>query len=271
LTTGGGTATIRAEMPPFIDAHVHANNRSSEDFRRLAAAGCAGVVAVAGEEGGFSLPESVLDHFRRLARVDRPRLQAAGVKCWLALGVHPRGIPASNAETLWPRLPEIWRELAADAVGEVGLEDDSPAERRALLEQLRLADQEKLPVIVHTPRRHKAMRLRTTLEILADSGIAPERVCLDHLDEDTLEPAADSGCWLGLTVHPAKLSPARVAGLVASRGGARIIVSSDLGANPSYLFGVPAAEQAMREMGLDEQDIRAAVHDNAAGFMDRPT
>lgn len=223
---------------------------------------------MAGAEGGFTRAESVLDHFRRLSRIDRPRLERAGLRCWLALGVHPRGVPALEPERLWPLLPRAWKQLGASAVGEVGLETGDERECRALGEQLRLARQAKLPVIVHTPRREKPRRLERTLELVAASGLPPRMVLLDHLDEDTLEAAAASGCWLGLSVHPAKLSPEQAAGLVARAGAERVIVSSDLGAHPSYLFGVTAAAQAMREVGLDEKAIQAVVHDNAANFMD---
>ena len=251
----------------YIDAHTHANSRSSEDFERLAVAGCVGLVAVAGDEGGFRGPDSVLDHFQRLDRVDRVRVEQAGVKCYLALGVHPRGIPGRGLDELLDGLGDALDSYRADAIGEIGLEQGGDDEERALLGQLGLAAERDLPAIVHTPRKGKAEATLRCLELIDESGIPPAQVLLDHLDETCLDRAVDSGCYLGLSVHPAKLSPAEACSLVAKTDPARLVLSTDMGSNPSYLFGLPAAICAMQDHGLAEAVIRAVVHDNAAAFL----
>ena len=47
----------------FIDAHVHVESRSCEDFARLSVAGCFGVLAVAGGQAGCRSPDSLLDFY----------------------------------------------------------------------------------------------------------------------------------------------------------------------------------------------------------------
>jgi predicted metal-dependent TIM-barrel fold hydrolase len=251
----------------FIDAHVHAHSRSGEDFERLHVAGCAGLVAVADEGGGYRGPDSVLDHFRRLYRVDRPRVERAGLKFFLALGIHPRGIPEKGLDEVLRALPQALSSHRASAVGEIGLEQGGDREECVLAEQLDIAAEAGLPVIVHTPRKQKKPMVERVLALLVRSRLEPEKVLLDHLNPDTLELARGSEYRLGLSVHPAKLSPDQAAGMVAAHGPGRLVISTDMGASSSYLFGIPAAISAMRDRGLGDDVVRAVVHDNAARLL----
>ncbi len=251
----------------FIDAHVHAHSRSGEDFGRLRSAGCAGLVAVADEGGGYRGPDSVLDHFRRLHRVDRGRVERAGLKFFLALGIHPRGIPEKGVDQVLTALPEALSSHRASAVGEIGLEQGGDREEGVLAEQLDVAAEAGLPAIVHTPRNQKRPIVERILALLGRSRLEPEKVLLDHLNPATLELARDSEYWLGLSVHPAKLSPDQAAGIVAADGPGRLVLSTDMGANPSFLFGIPAAISAMQDRGLGDDVVRTVVYDNAARLL----
>jgi len=251
----------------FIDAHLHANSRSTSDFERLAVVGCRGVVAVAGSEGGFNSPQSVLDHFRRLARIDRPRLARLGLKFYLALGIHPAGIPKSSVNYLLEQLPDVLGKYAAAAIGEIGLQHGGQVEESVLAAQLAIAADLDLPVIIHTPRLNKKKALEDILEILADSSLTSERVLLDHLNGEVIELVLDKGYKMGLTIHPAKLSPVEAVDLISEYGSRDFILSTDLGANRSYLFGIAATISAMQDAKLAEADIRKVVHDNIVGLV----
>jgi predicted metal-dependent TIM-barrel fold hydrolase len=270
LTRFGGAEYHAPAMPtqmPFIDPHVHVDSRSAEEFPRLAAAGCVGLLAVAGPGGGFSTPQSLRDHFRRLALVDRCRVEDAGLKFWLALGAHPLGLPESGLDEFLDAWPADLTQYKAQAVGEIGLETGSDTELRVLRRGYAVALESGLPVILHTPRRDKATAMEKTLELLSESGLDPSRVLLDHLDEEVFERAKASGCMLGLSVHPAKLSPERAARLLAEHGPERLVIDSDMGANPSYLFALPATISAMRELNLSEETVTAVVCGNAATLL----
>jgi len=254
---------------PFIDAHVHANSRSGEDFERLAAVGCKALVAVAGAEGGFSSPDSVLDHFKRLARVDRPRIEKIGISVHLALGVHPAAIPGSGQDKLLAGLEKALDEHRAAAIGEIGLEKATQSEEEILGGQLGIARKLDLPVIVHTPRKEKRRISEKLLDILGRSGLQNRRILVDHVSRENLDPCLDSGAWIGLSVHPAKLTPQAACELLGSNDPSRFILSTDMGHNPSWLFGIPAAISAMQDRGFDDDVIRAVVHDNAVAFLGR--
>lgn len=251
----------------FIDAHFHASSRSGEDFPRLAVAGCVGLVSVAGCVGGYRSADSVLDHFRRLHLVDRRRVEAAGIAYTLALGIHPAGIPDRGVDEVLDALCGLLAAYGAGAVGEIGLERGGEEEERVFARQLELAAAAGLPVVVHTPRENKLPIARRILELVEDSPLAPGRVLLDHLDEPCIGPARDAGVWMGLSIHPAKLSPDRAAALVARDGSGRFVLTTDTGINPSHLFGIPAAICAMEDAGVDEEAIRAVVHDHPARLL----
>ena len=98
------------------------------------------------------------------------------LRMWWTAGLHPhaaeRWSPALRASI------EDALDAGAVAVGETGLDHhymNSPAEAqaRAFAEQLALAAERDLPVVVHSRDAEDA-----TLALLAESGLAPERIVL---------------------------------------------------------------------------------------------
>jgi len=165
-------------------------------------------------------------------------------------------------------LPEVLRGHGAAALGEIGLNQGGAAEERVVAAQLGIAARLSLPVILHTPRENKRPALERLLALLAQGPLSPERVLLDHLDEQVLDLALASRAWLGLTVHPAKLSASRAAALIQAHPQGRFILSTDLGANPSFLFGIPAVLSAMQDLGVAPGIGRAAARDNLLAFLE---
>ena len=132
---------------PFIEAHMHADSRSGEEFERLASAGCEGILAVAGPAGGFSSAAGLEDSFRRLDRLDRKRVERAGLKAWIALGIHPAGIPEAGLDQALDGLAETLKKHHAQAIGEVGLERGGDLEERVLSRCFMVAKELELPLI----------------------------------------------------------------------------------------------------------------------------
>ncbi len=259
------------EPMEFIDLHMHAESRSSEDLSKLYLAGCRGVMAVAGPGGGYSTVQGLEDHFRRLHVLERKRLGAAGIHPWIAIGAHPAALPEHGLDGFLENWSELTEKYEACAVGEVGLFKMDKVEKKVLAKAFAVAKQKNLLVVMHTPVEEKLRALELSLDLLAESGLDASRVIVDHLTSETLPVAKEAGCHLGLSIHPVKLSPENGAELVAEYGSERILINSDLGANPSYLFAIPGCISAMRDMGLEEHTIRKVVFDNAARLVGMPS
>ncbi|HKY60177.1 MAG TPA: TatD family hydrolase, partial [Gemmatimonadota bacterium] len=113
---------------------------------------------------------------------------------------------------LHPHVAERWNERlrrdlealldgGAAAVGETGLDfhyDHSPrdAQRTAFAEQLALATEHDLPVVIHSREADDA-----TLDLIEASGIAPERVVLHSFSGGLamLERAVEAGTYISFS------------------------------------------------------------------------
>ncbi|HEV7626498.1 MAG TPA: TatD family hydrolase, partial [Streptomyces sp.] len=187
----------------IFDPHIHMTSRTTDDYAAMYEAGVRALV-----EPSFWLgqprtsPGSFYDYFDSLLGWEPFRAAQHGIAhhCTIALNPKEAGDPR-----LLPVLEELPRYLVKDgvvAVGEIGYDSMTPAEDTALAAQLQLAAEHGLPALVHTPHRDKAAGLTRTIDVLRESALPPERVVLDHLNEATVEEAAESGCWLGFSIYP---------------------------------------------------------------------
>ena len=68
---------------------------------------------------------------------------------------------------------------------------------------------------------------RRTLDVVRESGLAPGRVLVDHLNEVTVGVVADSGCWMGFSIYPdTKMDPHRMVAILREHGTERMVVNS---------------------------------------------
>ena len=69
-------------------------------------------------------------------------------------------------------------------------------------------------VLIHTPHlADKAHGTKKVLEVLAGMKVDPERVWIDHVEEQTIRPVLEAGYWAGFTLYPiTKCSPKRAVG-----------------------------------------------------------
>src|SRR5690606_34480703 len=113
------------------------------------------------------------------------------------------------------------------AVGEIGYDDMTPAEEKYFAAQLELAVEYDLPALIHTPHRDKKKGTLRTLDLVKEVGIAPEKVVVDHNNEETLPHVLDSGCWAGHSIYPStKMDEHRMVALVQRFGAERVIINS---------------------------------------------
>jgi predicted metal-dependent TIM-barrel fold hydrolase len=153
------------------------------------------------------------------------------------------------------------------AVGEVGYDSMTPEEDEAFARQLELAAQHALPVLVHTPHRDKQAGTLRTLDVVRESGIPPERVLVDHLNETTVRAVAESGCWMGFSIYPdTKMDEARMVALLAEYGTTRVLVNSAADWGRSDPLKTRSTGLAMLEAGFDESAVDTVLWSNPVEF-----
>jgi predicted metal-dependent TIM-barrel fold hydrolase len=253
----------------IFEPHAHMTSRTTDDYEAMAASGVKVLV-----EPAFWLGQprtsagSFVDYFNSLLGWERFRASQFGIRHHCTIGLNPK---EANDDALRREVLDLLpRFLAKDgvvAVGEIGFDAMTPAEEEALLEQFVLAKEHELPALVHTPHRDKLAGTRRTLELVEQSGMAPETVLIDHNNELTVKEVHASGCWAGFSIYPnTKMDEYRMVRIVEDVGTDRILINSACDWGVSDPLKVAKTVAAMQEAGFSEDDIDKVVWRNPLEF-----
>jgi len=253
----------------LFDPHIHMTSRTTTDYAEMAAAGIAVVL-----EPAFWLGQprthvgTFEDYFLSLLGWERFRASQFGIQHVCALALNPKEANTPGlAEAVIELLPRYLDKDGVVAVGEIGYDDQTPAEERWFARQIALAIEFDQPVLVHTPHRDKLRGTVRSLDLIRESGIAEERVLIDHNNEETLPLVLDTGCWAGHSIYPhTKMDEARMVALVKQYGAERILINSAADWGVSDPLKVPKTAQAMRAAGIPEASIETVVWHNPVAF-----
>ncbi len=256
-------------MKPIIEPHIHMIARTTDDYMAMRANGIRVCV-----EPSFWLGEnrryagSFFDYFRLSLEFEQTRAARYGIDHWSAIGMNPK--EAENrklADEVIDGMGEYLDHPRCVALGEIGFNNITENEEHALVRQLRMAEERKMPVVLHLPHFNKLKGIKRVLEIIQAEGLTRERIDIDHNVEETIGLALESGCYAGMTVYPySKLSPERVSAMIKAHGHERVIVngSADWGiSDPLSLIKVVAQ---LRKDGFEESVIEAITHDTPMAF-----
>ena len=258
----------------YIDPHIHMVSRTTDDYKRMALAGCV-LVSEPAFWAGFdrSGPEGFRDYFRQLTGFEANRARAHGIehKTWLCINAKEAENVSLSREVI-KMIPEFLDSPSVLGIGEIGLNKNTRNEATVFVEHLELAASRGELVLVHTP--HLADKYKGTRMILdmvrEHSQIDPERVCIDHVEEHTIQPALDAGHWVGMTLYPiTKCTPARAADMIERFGGERLLVNSAGDWGHSDPLAVPELIFELRRRGHGESLIRKIVYENPLTFFGR--
>ncbi|MCG1055874.1 TatD family hydrolase [Mycetohabitans sp. B5] len=253
----------------MFDPHIHMTSRTTDDYQAMSNAGITVVVEPAFWMGQPRTHVGTFeDYFLSLLGWERFRAGQFGIRHFCTLGLNPK--ETNNPDIADGVIALLERYLDKDgvvAVGEVGFDDETPAEAHYFARQIELAIEHDLPVLVHTPHRNKKAGTIRTLALIRESGIAQERVLIDHNTEETLPLVLDSGCWAGHSIYPhTKMDEARMVALVKQYGSERIIMNSAADWGVSDPLKVPKTAAAMRDAGIAEHEIETIVWHNPLAF-----
>jgi predicted metal-dependent TIM-barrel fold hydrolase len=243
-------------------------SRTTDDYEAMYAAGVRAVVEPAFWLGQpRTSPESFYDYFDALLGWEPYRAAQFGIQHFCTIALNPK---EANDQRCRPVLDELPRYLAKDrvvAVGEIGYDSMTPEEDEALALQLQFAIEHELPALVHTPHRDKAVGTRRTLDVVRESGIAPELVVLDHLNELTVGTVLDSGCWAGFSIYPrTKMSEDRMVTILRQHGTERVLVNSAADWGRSDPLKTRKTADAMLAAGFDDDAVDRVLWRNPVDF-----
>jgi predicted metal-dependent TIM-barrel fold hydrolase len=255
-------------MMRIFDPHIHMTSRTTDDYEAMYEAGVRAVV-----EPSFWLGQprtsvdSFTDYFDALLGWEPFRAAQFGIQHRCTIALNPKEANDPRCAGVLDVLPRYLAKDRVVAVGEIGYDSMTPEEDVALARQLELAIEHDLPVLVHTPHRDKAVGTRRTLDVVRESGIAPERVLVDHLNELTVSMVADSGCWMGFSIYPhTKMSEDRMVRILQEHGTARMLVNSAADWGRSDPLKTRRTADAMLAAGFDDDTVDQVMWRNPVAF-----
>jgi predicted metal-dependent TIM-barrel fold hydrolase len=121
-------------------------------------------------------------------------------------------------------------------------------------------------VQIHTPHRDKKRGTSRSMDVCLEHKLPPERVIVDHNNEETAQEVLDRGFWGGFTIYPhTKMGNERMVEIVRHYGSERIFINSSADWGVSDPLAVPKTAELMRERGIAPEHIKRVTYDNALG------
>lgn len=250
----------------FIDPHIHMTSRTTDDYENMAAAG---VVAVIEPSFWLGQPRtqvgSFQDYFSSLVGWEPFRASQFGIKHYCTIGLNSK--EANNealAEEVMELLPLYLHKENVVAIGEIGYDDQTPAEDKYFRAQLELAKLMNMTVQIHTPHRDKKAGTLRSMDVCMEHGLDPGNVIIDHNNEETVQEVLDRGFIAAFTIYPkTKMGNERMVEVVRRFGSTNIIVDSSADWGVSDPLAVPKTASLMLKRGIAKEDVVKTCYQNA--------
>jgi len=255
----------------IIDPHAHMISRTTDDYEAMANAGVVAVI-----EPAFWLGQprtnvgSYVDYFSLISGFERFRAGQFGIRHYCTIGLNPK--EANNetlAEAVLDVLPRFLVKEGVVAMGELGYDEQTELEDKALRAQIELAKEFDLPIMIHTPHRDKRAGTLRTMDVLKEHDFDPARCVIDHNNEETIREVRERGFWCAFSIYPStKMGSERMAALVKSFGPERLIVDSacDWGVSDPLAVAKTARLDGQRAHGGFGQELRSGTTHRRLGL-----
>jgi len=256
----------------YIDPHIHMVSRTTDDYQRMALAGCVAITEPAFWAGyDRSSVAGFFDYFRLLTEFEPKRAAQYGIRhhTWLCINPKEAEDPGLAREVL-SIIPQFLKCPSVLGIGEIGLNKNSRNELAILEEHIALAAEHNLLILVHTPHLEDKLKgTRLIMDALRRNGsIDPGRVLIDHVEEHTVSMVLDGGYWAGMTLYPdTKCTPQRAADIIECYGRERIWINSAGDWGHSDPLAVPRCRAEMRRRGHAPDTIRRISFENPRQFL----
>lgn len=256
----------------YIDPHIHMVSRTTDDYERMAQAGCVAITEPAFWAGfDRSSAQGFHDYFSHLTETEPARAADYGIRHFTWICINPKEAEdVGFAREVLSIIPQFLDRPNVLGIGEIGLNKNSRNELTILEEHLQLAVSHNQLILVHTP--HLEDKLKGTMLIMDairnHGSIDPGRVLIDHVEEHTVSHVLDAGFWAGMTLYPeTKCTPQRAADIIETYGSERLWINSAGDWGPSDPLAVPKAQLEMRRRGHSPDTIDRISYGNPQRFL----
>jgi uncharacterized protein len=256
----------------YIEPHAHMVSRTTDDYEKLAIAGCE-ILCEPAFWAGFdrSGVQGFYDYFCQLTDYEPKRAAKFGLPhyCWLC--INPKESEDTVlADEVLSIIPEFMGKPTVLGIGEIGLNKNTRNELAILEKHIDIAARHDQLILVHTP--HLEDKLKGTRLILdaikADSRITPGRVIIDHVEEHTVAMVLDAGHWAGMTLYPeSKCTAARAIDIIENYGAEHLWLNSACDWGVSVPLAVPYAALEMRRRQHSAEAIDRFIFGNPLRFL----
>ena len=255
----------------YIDPHIHMVSRTTDDYQRMAQAGCIAVTEPAFWAGfDRSSAQGFFDYYRQLTEYEPKRAAQFGIKhfTWLCINPKEADDPGFAREVI-ALIPDFLEKETVLGIGEIGLNKNTKNELIILEEQIALAEKYNQMVLVHTPHLEDKLKgTRIIMDAISASSIDPGRVLIDHVEEHTVAEVLDRGFWAGMTLYPdTKVTPQRAADIIEMFGTERLWMNSAGDWGCSDPLAVPKARLEMAKRGHSTETIDQVTFGNPQNFL----
>jgi predicted metal-dependent TIM-barrel fold hydrolase len=256
----------------YIEPHAHMVSRTTDDYEKLALAGCAALCEPAFWAGfDRSSPAGFYDYYRQLTDYEPKRAAKYGIPhyCWLC--INPKEAEDHGfAREVMSLIPEFLDKPTVLGIGEIGLNKNSRSELAIFEEHVQLALDRDLPILIHTPHlEDKRKGTKLILDSLASfSKLDRGKVIIDHVEEHTIGMVLDSGYWAGMTLYPeSKCSPNRAIDMLELYQMERLWLNSACDWGVSDPLAVVKTGLEMRKRQYSPEAIERVLYDNPKTFL----
>lgn len=256
----------------YIDPHIHMVSRTTDDYQRMAQAGCVAITEPAFWAGfDRSSAQGFYDYFRQLTEFEPKRAAKYGIEHYTWMCINPKEAEDLGlAREVMSLIPDFLKKPNVLGIGEIGLNKNSKNELTILEEHIGIAEAHDQMILVHTP--HLEDKLKGTIMIMdaikRNGNIDPSRVLIDHVEEHTVKAVLDRGFWAGMTLYPdSKVTPQRAADIFEMYGTERLWINSAGDWGQSDPLAVPKCHVEMQRRGHHADMIDTISWKNPVSFL----
>jgi len=254
----------------IIEPHVHMVSRTTDDYYNMAVAGIVACVEPSFWAGTDRRAVACFeDYWDHMITFETNRAEQYGIKHYVMISLNPKEARNPTALGVVDAMERYLDHPNVVGMGEIGLDLITPEEEEIFRIQLRMGNDRKMPIIIHSPHHNKKKGIERIISIIEEEGVEQERIVIDHNTEETVELSLQTKCWVGMTVYyVTKLSAERAVAIIARYGTDRMIVNGSADWGYSDPLAVPKVAMLMRKSGqFSEDEVSKVVFGNPYSFL----